>query len=599
MQMDPKRPLIVQSDFTVLLEVRHPEFDVVRAGLSRFADLVKTPEHIHTYRMSALSLWNAAAAGMKTEEIADFLERHAKFGVPPHIKQDIRRFVERYGLIRIESMGEDLLLISDDVEAIKEMVSFKSLRSYGLCQLDARTLRFSSSFRGVLKQELIKLGYPVEDLAGYTRGEELPIRLKSDGSAGKAFQLRDYQCSAVDSFYREGSMQGGSGVLVLPCGAGKTIIGIAAMGKLSCATLILTTNSTSVRQWKREILEKTDVTEEMVGEYTGTMKDVKPITIATYQILTYRKSKDDLFVHMDLFNKRDWGLIVYDEVHLLPAPVFRVTADIQATRRLGLTATLVREDGREEDVFSLVGPKRYEMPWKELEGKGWIASVTCTEIRIALPDDEKERYLTAEPRQRIRIASENPAKLGIVRELLVKHADDSIIVIGQYLDQLKEVSEAIGAPLIYGQMPHEEREELYRRFRSGELRTIVVSKVANFAVDLPDASVAIQISGSFGSRQEEAQRLGRILRPKAEVNEASFYSIVSADTKEQDFALNRQLFLIEQGYRYTIEDRTAEAADKREDNSLMRVLDETVQGSSGLHRTEPPYRAEEEGAAAR
>ncbi|WP_051620715.1 DNA repair helicase XPB [Paenibacillus sp. UNC451MF] len=559
MQIDSKRPLIVQSDFTILLEVRHPQFDAVRAGLARFADLVKTPEHIHTYRMSALSLWNAAAAGMTTQEITTFLEDNAKFGVPHTIKHDIRRFVERYGLIRIESLGEDLLLISDDVEAIKEMVSFKSLRSYGLCQVDNKTLRFSATYRGALKQELIKLGYPVEDLAGYSRGEELPIRLKPESMAGKEFQLRDYQSSAVDSFYREGSLQGGSGVLVLPCGAGKTIIGIAAMGKLNCATLILTTNSTSVRQWKHEILDKTDATEEMVGEYTGKMKDVRPITIATYQILTYRKSKDDLFKHMDLFNKRDWGLIVYDEVHLLPAPVFRVTADIQATRRLGLTATLVREDGREEDVFSLVGPKRYDMPWKELEGKGWIASVTCTEIRVPLPDGARDQYMTAESRAQMRIASENPAKFAIVDELLERHKGDQVIIIGQYIDQLKDISSFTGAPLIYGQMPHEEREKWYCKFRSGELSVIVVSKVANFAVDLPDASVAIQLSGSFGSRQEEAQRLGRILRPKEGVNKASFYSIVSSDTKEQDFALNRQLFLIEQGYTYRIEERVPEA----------------------------------------
>ncbi|MDF2964278.1 MAG: helicase [Paenibacillus sp.] len=554
MQMDPKRPLVVQSDFTVLLEVRHPEFDQVRAGLARFADLVKTPEHIHTYRMSALSLWNAAAAGMSTVEITSFLEAHAKFGVPNNIKQDIRRFVERYGLVRIESLGDDLLLISDDVEAIKEMCSYKTLRSYGLCQVDSRTLRFSSIFRGALKQELIKLGYPVEDLAGYTRGEELPIRLRPNGAEGKQFQLRDYQTSAVDSFYREGSLSGGSGVLVLPCGAGKTIIGIAAMGKLNCATLILTTNTTSVNQWKREILEKTDVTEDMVGEYTGMHKDVRPITIATYQILTYRKSKDDLFVHMDLFNKRDWGLIVYDEVHLLPAPVFRVTADIQATRRLGLTATLVREDGREEDVFSLVGPKRYEMPWKELEGQGWIASVSCKEIRVPLLPGEQESYRAAEARQQMRIASTGKAKLAVIKKLLAMHAGEQTIIIGQYLDQLKQVAQAIQAPFIYGQMPHEEREELYNRFRRGELHTIIVSKVANFAVDLPDASVAIQISGSYGSRQEEAQRLGRILRPKANANEAFFYSVVSSDTKEQEFALNRQLFLIEQGYRYGIEE---------------------------------------------
>ncbi len=401
-----------------------------------------------------------------------------------------------------------------------------------------------------MKQELVKLGFPVEDLAGYSRGESLPIQLRSDAAGTGAFALRDYQRSAVDSFYREGSMQGGSGVLVLPCGAGKTVIGIAAMGKLSCATLILTTNSTSVKQWKREILDKTDLTEDMVGEYTGLQKEVRPVTIATYQILTYRKSKNESFVHMDLFNKRDWGLIVYDEVHLLPAPVFRVTADIQATRRLGLTATLIREDGREEDVFSLVGPKRYEMPWKTLESQGWIASVECVELRVPLPPAEMEAYRSAAERERMRIASNNRAKLDVVDGLLRKHEGEQVIVIGQYLEQLHKLAERTGAPMISGEMPHDKREALYHSFRSGEIPVLIVSKVANFAVDLPDAAVAIQVSGSFGSRQEEAQRLGRILRPKSGENKAYFYTIVSEDTKEQEFAMNRQLFLIEQGYNY-------------------------------------------------
>lgn len=554
MQIHKDRPLVVQSDFSVLLEVRHPEFDQVRSGLSRFADLIKTPEHIHTYRMSSLSLWNAAASGMSVEEITEFLERYAKFGVPLSIKQDIKRFVERYGMVRMERLGEDLLLISEDLAAIKEMCSFRSLRSYGLCQVDEKTLRFSPQYRGLLKQELIKLGYPVEDMAGYSAGESLPIRLKDQTEEGSAFGLREYQRSAVDSFYREGSLQGGSGVLVLPCGAGKTVIGIAAMGKLNCATLILTSNSTSVRQWRREILEKTDVTEDLVGEYTGVTKEVRPITIATYQILTYRKSKNDLFAHMDLFSKRDWGLIIYDEVHLLPAPVFRVTADIQATRRLGLTATLVREDGREEDVFSLVGPKRYEMPWKELEGQGWIASVECIELRIPLAEQEQDLYMEAEPRQKMRIASENPAKLDVIEALLRKHEGEQILIIGQFLDQLQQIAERTGLPMISGDMPHERREVLYKQFRTGEIAALIVSKVANFAVDLPDATVAIQVSGSYGSRQEEAQRLGRILRPKSKRNSACFYTIVTSDTKEQDFAVNRQLFLIEQGYAYRIEE---------------------------------------------
>ncbi|WP_284638906.1 DNA repair helicase XPB [Paenibacillus silviterrae] len=554
MQIHKERALVVQSDFTVLLETRHPEFDSVRSGLSRFSDLIKSPEHIHTYRMSSLSLWNAAASGMNAEEITAFLERHAKFGVPLTVKQDIKRFVDRYGMVRMERLGDDLLLISDNLDAIKEMCSFRSLRSYGLVQIDHRTLRFSAQYRGLLKQELIKLGYPVEDVAGYSSGEALPIRLKETTEQGREFRLRDYQRFAVDSFYKEGSLQGGSGLLVLPCGAGKTVIGIAAMGKLNCATLILTSNTTSVRQWKREILEKTEVPEEMVGEYTGEQKDVRPITIATYQILTYRKSKDEPFKHMDLFNKRDWGLIVYDEVHLLPAPVFRVTADIQATRRLGLTATLVREDGREEDVFSLVGPKRYEMPWKQLEGQGWIASVECIELRVPLAEGEQEPYLEAGARQKMRIASENPAKVAVVERLLAQHQGEQTLIIGQYLEQLQAISERTGLPMISGDMPNDRREKLYQQFRTGELQALIVSKVANFAVDLPDAAVAIQVSGSYGSRQEEAQRLGRILRPKSKRNKAYFYTIVTADSKEQDFAVNRQLFLIEQGYAYRIEE---------------------------------------------
>ncbi|MED4600800.1 DEAD/DEAH box helicase [Paenibacillus validus] len=544
------RPLVVQHDFCILLETRHPQFEEMRAELIRYADLVKSPDNMHTYRMSSLSLWNAAAAGVTAEDVIAFLEANSKFGVPVSVKQDIRRFIERYGLVRLERLGDELLLISDDIDIIKEMARYKSLRSYGLCQLDERTLRFSAQYRGLLKQELVKLGFPVEDLAGYSRGESLPIQLRSDAAGTGAFALRDYQRSAVDSFYREGSMQGGSGVLVLPCGAGKTVIGIAAMGKLSCATLILTTNSTSVKQWKREILDKTDLTEDMVGEYTGLQKEVRPVTIATYQILTYRKSKNESFVHMDLFNKRDWGLIVYDEVHLLPAPVFRVTADIQATRRLGLTATLIREDGREEDVFSLVGPKRYEMPWKTLESQGWIASVECVELRVPLPPAEMEAYRSAAERERMRIASNNRAKLDVVDGLLRKHEGEQVIVIGQYLEQLHKLAERTGAPMISGEMPHDKREALYHSFRSGEIPVLIVSKVANFAVDLPDAAVAIQVSGSFGSRQEEAQRLGRILRPKSGENKAYFYTIVSEDTKEQEFAMNRQLFLIEQGYNY-------------------------------------------------
>jgi DNA excision repair protein ERCC-3 len=553
MPYDPEKPLIVQNDCTVLLEARHPKFETVRWMLARFADLVKSPGHLHTYRMTSLSLWNAAASGVTADDIIEFLEANAKFGMPSHVRDEIRRFIERYGLVRMESIGDDLALVSDDIEVIKEMVRYKSLTSYGLCQVDEKTLRFSSAYRGVLKQELMKLGLPVEDLAGYHPGESFPVKLKEETNSKTTFKLRDYQRSAVESFYKEGSSHGGSGVLVLPCGAGKTVIGIAAIGKLNCATLILTTNVTSVRQWKREILEKTDVPEDCIGEYCGDRREVRPITIATYQILTFRRSKEDTFVHMDLFRKRDWGLIVYDEVHLLPAPVFRITADIQATRRLGLTATLVREDGREEDVFSLVGPKRYDMPWKELERQGWIASVECVDIRVPLDERTRSKYLQAEPKQKARIAAENPAKLALVLRLLQKHSNKQVIIIGQYVNQLKQISAEIGAPLICGETPHEERERLYAEYRSGKRNVLVVSKVANFAVDLPDAAVAIQVSGSYGSRQEEAQRLGRILRPKPGRNEAFFYSIVSGDTKEEQFAMNRQLFLIEQGYRYRVE----------------------------------------------
>ncbi|TBL78314.1 DNA repair helicase XPB [Paenibacillus thalictri] len=559
MKYDPQKALIVQSDFSILLETRHTRFEEIRSRLAQFADLVKMPEHLHTYRMSSISLWNAAASGIHAAPIIEFLESNAKFGVPVHIKEEITRFVDRYGLVRMESVGEELLLISDDVEVIKEMVRYKSLQSYGLCQHDERTLRFSAAYRGILKQELLKLGLPVEDVAGYHQGEALPIKLK-DEDEDCTFILRDYQRSAVESFYKEGSLHGGSGVLVLPCGAGKTVVGIAAMGQLNCATLILTTNTTSVRQWKREILDKTDVPDHLVGEYCGELREVRPITIATYQILTYRRSEADDFVHMDLFRKRDWGLIVYDEVHLLPAPVFRVTAGIQATRRLGLTATLVREDGREADVFSLVGPKRYEMPWKELENKGWIASVSCTEIRIPLDEANRHRYTLAEPKQKMRIAAENPAKLGVIQRLLGKHPHEQVIIIGQYVDQLKRIAEELSAPLICGEVPHDERERLYTQYRSGMLQVLVVSKVANFAVDLPDAAVAIQISGSYGSRQEEAQRLGRILRPKPGRNEAFFYSVVSDDTKEMEFSMKRQLFLVEQGYSYRIEQDSGKSA---------------------------------------
>lgn len=552
MRYDPERPIMVQSDSTVLLEADHPDSEKAGAELSRFAELVKTPGNLHTYRMTPLSLWNAAASGMSAEDIVHTLHIYGKYDLPLQVRQNVAHFVSRYGLVRLELKGNRLYLASEEDGLIEKLAGYKSLQSYFIGAVTQKAIEVQAAYRGMIKQDLIRLGFPVHDLAGYHNGEKLPIRLKEATATGAAFRLRDYQLAAVNAFYQEDRRHGGSGVLVLPCGAGKTVIGIAALARLQCAALILTTNVASVRQWKRELLDKTDLTEELVGEYSGERKEVRPVTIATYQILTHRQRKEDAFVHMNLFNERDWGLIVYDEVHLLPAPVFRATAEIQATRRLGLTATLVREDGREADVYSLVGPKLFEAGWKDLEHKGWVAQVQCTEVRIPMPENVRKRYMHAEARQKIRIAGENPVKLDVLLDLLDRHKGEQTLVIGQYLDQLRHISDTVGAPMISGEMPHEERDRLYARFNRGELHTLVVSKVANFAVDLPDAKIAIQVSGSFGSRQEEAQRLGRILRPKQGNNEAFFYTLVSDDSKEQEFSVHRQLFLLEQGYRYDI-----------------------------------------------
>jgi DNA excision repair protein ERCC-3 len=567
---EPSRPLIVQSDSSVWLEASHCEVDEVRSMLSRFADLQKSPDMLHTYRITPLSLWNAASTGLRVEEIIAFLDRSSKYGLPSVVQQSIRKYMMRYGLLRLEHVGGELYLVSDDTIVLKELSTYGSVSRYFRENHGERAVAISEGGRGGIKQELIKLGFPVEDRAGYRAGETLDMALQESNRQAKPFQLRDYQVKAADSLYRNEG--GGSGVVILPCGAGKTIVGIAAMARLQCATLILTTNVTSVRQWKREILDKTDLTEEQVGEYNGAHKEVRPVTIATYQILTHRRTKQDSFTHMQLFNKRDWGLLIYDEVHLLPAPVFRATADIQATRRLGLTATLVREDGREEDVFSLIGPKMYEVSWKELESKGWIASVECQEIRVPLSLILRSEYETADAKRKFRIAGENPCKLKVIDDLLMKHTGESILIIGQYLDQLQVVSQHLGAPMISGSTAQEERERLYQLFREGSLKVLIVSKVANFAVDLPDASVAIQISGSYGSRQEEAQRLGRILRPKRGGNRAVFYSLISGDTKEQDYAIKRQLFLVEQGYRYDIVNWEPNSLEKGDMHGLQANL---------------------------
>ncbi|GGA50264.1 DEAD/DEAH box helicase [Kroppenstedtia guangzhouensis] len=547
-------PLIVQADRTVLLEVDHPSFQRVRDQLSGFAELVKSPDLLHTYRITPLSLWNAAAAGTEAEEIISFLEEESKFGLPASLKKEVEETMARYGLLKLEAADQGLILSVKDASLFQRLKELYPAEDR-LVPLPGQRFRVPSRFRGLLKRELIRWGYPVEDAAGYTGGEVLDVRLRErTASEGKPFHLRTYQKQAVECFYRQGDATGGSGVLVLPCGAGKTVIGTAVMEKVGRATLILTPNTTSVRQWIRELLDKTHLTEDEVGEYTGKTKEVRPVTVATYQILTNRGRGKSSLNHMKLFEERDWGLVIYDEVHLLPAPVFRATADIQARRRLGLTATLVREDGREADVFSLIGPKKFEVSWSEMEERGWIAKAVCTEIRISMNDRQRREYERAAPKSKYRIAAENPEKLSILKEVLQRHREARVLVIGHYLSQLREAAARLNAPLITGEMAEGEREELYERFRRGKERVLVVSKVANFAVDLPDASVAIQLSGTFGSRQEEAQRLGRILRPKKEENEAYFYSIVSRDTLDQEYARNRQLFLMERGYRYAVAD---------------------------------------------
>lgn len=549
------KALIIQPDHTVLLETNHPDFPALRSQLSKFADLIKTPPYLHTYRLTPISLWNAASIGMKAEEVIECLQNNCKLGtrgIPAAVIQFIRSCVDKFHLFRLEQVHDQLWLRCNQEAMMTRILQYPSVKKLLSKRVDHSTWVIEPANRGILKQEFIRLGYPILDVAGYQEGESFPIRVKDTMGNGSRFQLRDYQERAVEAFYQQGSIQGGSGLLVLPCGAGKTIVGIGIMARLNCEVLILTSNGTSVKQWRREILDKTDVNEEHIGEYTGSQKLVRPITIATYQILTYRQSKDAGFEHMQLFKQRNWGLIIYDEVHLLPAPVFRATAEIQAKRRLGLTATLIREDGLQEDVFSLVGPKKFDIPWKELEQKGWLATVTCSEIRVPMEAERKQRYDQATAREKFRIACENPCKEDGIAALLEKHHGSSILIIGQYLDQLNRIASRFSLPVITGKTPEKARLQLYEQFRIGHIKGLVVSKVGNFALDLPDAAVLVQVSGSFGSRQEEAQRLGRILRPKKIENKAYFYSLVTKETVEQDFSLKRQLFLVEQGYQYEI-----------------------------------------------
>ena len=536
-------PLIVQSDKTLLLEIAHPLAGECRAAIAPFAELERSPEHVHTYRLTPLGLWNARAAGHDAEQVVDALVRFSRFPVPHALLVDVADTMDRYGRLKLEmDPAHGLVLRTTDRAVLIEVLKTKRCQPMLGERVDEDTVIVFPSERGRLKQALLKVGWPAEDLAGYVDGEAHPIDLVEDG-----WEMRDYQKLAAESWFL-----GGSGVVVLPCGAGKTIVGAAAMAKAGATTLILVTNTVAGHQWRQELLKRTSLTEDEIGEYSGERKDIRAITIATYQVMTTRRKGE--YLHLSVFGARDWGLIIYDEVHLLPAPVFRMTADIQSRRRLGLTATLIREDGHEGDVFSLIGPKRFDAPWKDIEAQGWIAPAVCTEVRVNLTDAERLAYATAEPEDSYRVGATARTKIRVVKELIAQHPDDLILVIGAYLSQLDDIAEALDAPLITGKTPTKERERLYEAFRTGAIRLLIVSKVANFSIDLPDASVAIQISGTFGSRQEEAQRLGRVLRPKADGRQAHFYTVVSRDTSDQEFAANRQRFLAEQGYSYTIQD---------------------------------------------
>ncbi len=536
-------PLIVQSDKTLLLEVDHPLAQECRLAIAPFAELERAPEHVHTYRLTPLGLWNARAAGHDAELVVDTLLRYSRYAVSHALLVDVADTMGRYGRLKLlNHPAHGLVLESSDRAVLEEVLRSKKVQPLVGARLDPDTVAVHPSERGHLKQVLLKIGWPAEDLAGYVDGEAHPM-----GLVEKGWSLRPYQREAADSFWA-----GGSGVVVLPCGAGKTIVGAAAMARAQATTLILVTNTVSARQWKSELLKRTTLTEEEIGEYSGARKEIRPVTIATYQVMTTRRK--GVYAHLELFDERDWGLILYDEVHLLPAPIFRFTADIQSRRRLGLTATLVREDGHEGEVFSLIGPKRYDAPWKDIEAQGYIAPADCVEVRVTLSDHERMTYATAEPEERYRLCSTARSKTEVIERLVAKHRGAQTLVIGQYLDQLDDLGQRLDVPVIKGETTVRERERLFEAFRRGEVHTLVVSKVANFSIDLPEASVAIQVSGSFGSRQEEAQRLGRILRPKADGGTARFYAVVARDTVDQDFAAHRQRFLAEQGYAYRIID---------------------------------------------
>ncbi|WP_073456466.1 DNA repair helicase XPB [Pseudonocardia thermophila] len=536
-------PLIVQSDKTLLLDVDHPAAAEARMAIAPFAELERAPEHMHTYRITPLALWNARAAGHDAEQVVDALMRFSRYAVPQPLLVDIVDTMGRYGRLQLtNSPAHGLVMVANDRAVLEEVLRQKKIAPMLGARIDEDTVVVHPSERGHLKQALLKIGWPAEDLAGYVDGEAHPISLVEDG-----WSLRDYQREAVEGFWA-----GGSGVVVLPCGAGKTLVGAAAMAQAKATTLILVTNTVAGRQWKRELVARTSLTEDEIGEYSGEKKEIRPVTIATYQVIT-RKTRGE-YKHLELFDSRDWGLIIYDEVHLLPAPVFRMTADLQSRRRLGLTATLVREDGREGDVFSLIGPKRYDAPWRDIEEQGWIAPAECTEIRVTMTESERMGYAVADPEERYRLAASAHTKIAVVKAILERHKGEPALVIGAYLEQLEELGRELDAPVIQGSTKNKEREALFDRFRAGEIPVLVVSKVANFSIDLPEASVAVQVSGTFGSRQEEAQRLGRLLRPKGDGRQAHFYSVVSRDTLDTDYAAHRQRFLAEQGYAYRIVD---------------------------------------------
>ena len=559
MHVRPDNPLIIQGDGKVLLETQHARYEEARDFLARFAELEASPNLLHTYRISPLSLWNAASAGMSPVEIVSGLRDLSKFDVPAEVQRTTEETLQRYGLVKLlphPTRPRELLRLEFTSGYVAKLVSQEpSLREL-LVEDGRRHWAVSQGHRGLFKQRALQAGWPIEDIGGFVPGDPLEITLRERMVASdRPFHVRDYQTTAAERWFQDGKPSGGCGVVVLACGAGKTIVGMKAMSLVKAKTLILATNQASVNQWIREILDKTTLTADQVGAYTGEEKEIRPVTVATYQILTWRRSKGADFEHLHLFEDEDWGLIIYDEVHLLPAPVFGATAALQGRRRLGLTATLVREDGREGDVFSLVGPKRYDLPWQQLQEQGFIAETSCHEVRVPFHNGDAVRYEEAQEQQKFRIASNNPAKMKVIERLVQRHREDNILIIGTYLDQLEALSRRLRAPLITGQTPHRERDVLFERFRRGDIKLLIVSKVANFSIDLPDANIAIQVSGTFGSRQEEAQRLGRILRPKKKA--ARFYTVVTADTKEQDFAMKRQLFLTEQGYRYHIEEGSA------------------------------------------